>query len=131
MRVVLLIATIALSACKFGGSQDESPTDYYEVCDLQAECFYEAACLEIRLSLDGQTRLGGICTTDCEQDSECPDEGYCRPQSPDAENNVCMKRCETNEDCPKSYGCRPLQDENGAIYRMCVPQCIDDQSGGC
>ena len=120
--VWLMIPVFGLAlACGDDETGDSSgPGDGEEVVSEDSPvvgggCFDNEGCEE--RCLTGSDWPGGMCTLDCDSDSDCPDASNCIAK----ERGVCLMECGEDDDCPSGYECDDEDREGhaGKVY-VCV-----------
>ncbi len=80
-------------------------------------CFDNDGCEEICMT--GSDWPGGMCTLQCDDDTDCPDLSYCIA----FERGICLMDCIEDEDCPIGYRC---DDEDRHGHRGDIYVCVKD-----
>lgn len=97
MRTAVLV--LALAACK-GSPPDRCrfephncPGDYGALCGTDEDCDGGLLCC-----VEDANCGGGMCTTGCAEDRDCPGDMRC-------EHQVCFYACSSDEDCALGMSC--------------------------
>jgi len=97
----------AYTTCVASGGAPPLPanSDLGRLCSATEPCGGGLACT--RASVIG----GSVCTSPCDTDAECPENGFCLVFDGD-EGHICARRCETDGDCADiGAGVRCLEQE--------------------
>ncbi len=80
-------------------------------------CFEDDACEG--KCMTGSDWPGGMCTLECDNDTDCPDLSYCIA----IERGICLMDCYEDADCPSGYEC---DDKDREGHRGEAYVCVED-----
>lgn len=73
-------------------------------------------CAEGSTCAMGDNFRGGTCTTECQANSDCPDQTACV----DIDGGTCLLRCDADGTCRDGYECRGRDAVRGDEVRVCI-----------
>lgn len=108
MRALLLFSMLVVSSCLYGGGDDpDPPVPLFGICEVTVECVREAeACL--RFGPDFVGAQFSLCSSSCEDDSDCSDGAHCFTPTEAGIPKLCVARCTraTEDICDEGLTCR-------------------------
>lgn len=121
MLVVFFAALALVVGCggdETGDRTDDNDTEVSEDSPVVGgECNDDEDCEE--RCLTGDDWPGGMCTLNCDDDTDCPDYSYCIEE----ERGVCLMDCYEDDDCPSGYKC---DDEDREGHKGKIYVCVED-----
>ena len=95
------------SSCGFTTCQSTCASPFGAGCDVDADC-----------TTDYCSGPGGFCSNLCDEDADCPDEGWCATDQDGI--NKCMLSCEDDFDCPTNHTCGYVSTFDDYAFLLCT-----------
>lgn len=121
------VAVLGLSSL---GACTSTATSTYLTCDSSSQCDLDELCRELDTTLTaapGDATLGGVCTFECGNDLDCPDNrGFsasCLNVDGDPSGlGLCLQRCVEDFDCDAFAVCVDVEEpSSGFVDAVCLP----------